>query len=141
MNDAQVKLLIVDDRPENLLTMENVLHDVDCQIFKAKSGQEALRLAWQHVFALILLDVQMPCMDGFEVAELMRGNAKTKDTPIIFVTADKDKRDVARFMSVGVTGFLFKPIDPDILKSKVNVFINLQKHKIHATLHRPAARS
>src|SRR5512133_819577 len=86
MNDP-VSILIVDDLPENLLSLESLLRDEDLTVVKAQSGREALRLALKHELALVLLDVQMPDMDGFETAELMRGNPKTKGVPIIFVTA------------------------------------------------------
>ena len=81
------KVLIVDDTPANLVVLENLLEEEDCQLIKANSGEEALDQVVDHDFALILLDVQMPGMDGFETAELIRGIEKSRDVPIIFVTA------------------------------------------------------
>ena len=124
------KLLLVDDRPENLFILENILADLDCQLFKATSGQEALRLMLRHNFALVLLDVQMPGMDGFEVAELMRGNKDTQETPIIFVTAiSKEERYVFKGYEVGAVDYLSKPIDSDVLTSKVKVFLEMNRQK------------
>ena len=124
------KLLLVDDRPENLFVLENILTDLECLCFKATSGQEALRLLLKHQFALVLLDVQMPGMDGFEVAELMRGNKDTQKTPIIFVTAiSKDQRYVFQGYEVGAVDYLPKPIDSDILRSKVKVFLEMNQQK------------
>ena len=79
-------ILIVDDRPENLLVLQSLLEDMDCNIIKANSGNEALGLMLDYEFALVLLDVQMPEMDGFETAELMRGSEKTRYVPIVFVS-------------------------------------------------------
>ena len=82
-----INILIVDDRPENLLVLEGLLENMDCNIIKANSGNEALSLMFDYDFALVLLDVQMPEMDGFETAELMRVNARTRYIPVIFVTS------------------------------------------------------
>ena len=86
-SDEKIKILVVDDRPENLMAIEGVLERSDLSIITATSGNEALGLVLEHTFALILLDVQMPGMDGFEVAELMRGSEKSRHIPIIFLTA------------------------------------------------------
>jgi diguanylate cyclase (GGDEF)-like protein len=123
-------ILIVDDRRENLLALEGWLEDPDLKIVKATSGNEALGLMLEEDFALILLDVQMPEMDGFETAELMRLNEKTKNLPIIFVTAiSKERKHVFKGYQAGAVDYLFKPLDPDILKAKVNVFIQLVRQK------------
>ncbi len=120
----QASLSLVDDRPENLYVLENILAGLDCQLLKATSGQEALRLVLKHELALVLLDVQMPGMDGLEVAELMRGNQETQEAPIIFVTAiSREQKYVFKGYEVGAVDFLPKPIDPEILKSKVSVFL------------------
>ncbi|SIO12176.1 GGDEF domain-containing response regulator [Halodesulfovibrio marinisediminis] len=124
------KVLIVDDRPENLLTLESLLEQPGIEIIRANSGEEALEQMLDHDFALILLDVQMPGMDGYEVAELMRGNKKTKHIPIIFVTAEgKAKAQVFKGYESGAVDYLFKPLDVHIFKSKVGVFIELFHHK------------
>ncbi len=131
MNDNEkVSILIVDDRPENLLVLESILEKIDLNIVKALSGNEALGLMLTEEFALVLLDVQMPDMDGFETAELMRSSEKTKFVPIIFVTAiSKENSSIFKGYEVGAVDYLFKPIDPIILKSKVNVFIELYIQK------------
>jgi len=124
--DEKIKILAVDDRPENLLAIEGVLERPDLSIVTATSGNEALGLVLEHNFALILLDVQMPGMDGFEVAELLRGSEKTRHIPIIFVTAiNKEKAHVFAGYEKGAVDYLFKPLDPLILRSKVNVFVEL----------------
>ncbi len=123
-------ILIVDDRPENLLALEKLLKRPDLNIIRATSGNDALAMVLEHDFALILLDVQMPDMDGFETAELMRENDETKHIPIIFVTAiSKEQKYVFKGYDSGAVDYLFKPLDPDILKSKVNVFLELNKQK------------
>lgn len=124
------KILIVDDRPENLLTLESLLDEPDIELVRATSGEEALGLTLDHDFALVLLDVQMPGMDGYEVAELMRGNKKTKHIPIIFITA-AFRADVQVFKGYecGAVDYLFKPLDERVFKSKVGVFIELFRHK------------
>ena len=123
-------LLLVDDRPENLIALEHILEDLDCQLIKAISGQEALSLFLKYDFALVLLDVQMPGMNGFEVAELMRGIKKARHVPIIFVTAiSKEQKYIFQGYESGAVDYLFKPLDPDILKSKVNVFLELHWQK------------
>lgn len=127
----KVNILIVDDRPENLMALEKLLKRPDLNIIKATSGNEALALVLEHSFALVLLDVQMPDMDGFETAELMRSNDDTKRIPIIFVTAiSKEQKYVFKGYDAGAVDYLFKPLEPDILKSKVNVFLELHKQKM-----------
>jgi diguanylate cyclase (GGDEF)-like protein len=121
-----IDILIVDDRPENLLVLESILYNMECNIIKATSGNEALSLMFDYNFALVLLDVQMPEMDGFEIAELMRSNSRTRFTPIIFVTAiSKEKKCIFKGYEVGAVDYLFKPIEPVILQSKVKFFIEL----------------
>ncbi len=126
-------ILIVDDKPENLLALEKILERPGLNIVRATSGNQALGLLLDHEFALVLLDVMMPEMDGFETAELMRGNSETKHIPIIFVTAiSKEQRHVFKGYESGAVDYLFKPLDPDILINKVNVFLEL--HQQHMTL-------
>lgn len=133
----QQTLLLVDDRPENLLALEAILEAPDLRLLKAGNGNEALTLALKNDLSLILLDVQMPDMDGFEVAELLRRNPKTKQLPVIFCTAiSKEKKYIARGYDVGAVDYLFKPIDPDLLIAKVRVFLELdrQKRQLQQTL-------
>lgn len=123
-------ILIVDDAVDNLTVLDCILENPQHNIIKAMSGNEALGLMLEHNFALVLLDVQMPGMDGIETAELMRVSERTKYIPIIFVTANsKDQMNIFKGYEVGAVDYLFKPIEPTILKSKVRVFIELYKQK------------
>lgn len=129
VNDP-ISILIVDDRPENLLSLESLLRNEAISVVKAQSGMEALRLALKHELALVLLDVQMPEMDGFETAELMRGHPKTKGVPIIFVTAgEKSSHSVFKGYESGAVDYIYKPIDPVILRSKVRIFSELYRQR------------
>jgi len=129
-SNENYKILIVDDRPENLLTLEGILESPDLTIIKANSGNEALGLLLEHKFALVLLDVQMPGMDGFETAEIMRSNERTKNVPIIFITAiSKQRRHIFKGYDTGAVDYLYKPLDLEILKSKIKAFIEFFKHK------------
>ncbi len=126
----QLNILIVDDRPENLLTLEVLLDNPELNIVKAESGNNALGLMLEYDFALVLLDVQMPEMDGFETAELMRSSRKTKHIPIIFVTASHtEKHYIFKGYDSGAVDYLFKPLEPAVLNSKVEVFLELQRQK------------
>jgi signal transduction histidine kinase len=125
-----VKILLVDDLKDNLLALEGLLRRDDVEIFKAKSGTEALEFMISHEFALALVDVQMPDMSGFELAELMRGANKTKHVPIIFVTATaKDQGFSFKGYESGAVDFLQKPLDTHAVKGKVNIFIELYRQK------------
>ncbi len=124
------KILIVDDLEQNLIALEALLEDCNAEIHRATTGTEALATLLKHDFALVLLDVQMPGMDGFEVAELMRLNAHTRHIPIIFVTAiSKEQRYVFKGYQAGAVDYLAKPIDPVVLRSKVNVFLELWRNR------------
>ncbi|MBC3372891.1 hybrid sensor histidine kinase/response regulator [Pseudomonas sp. SWRI92] len=128
--DIQAKLLIVDDLPENLLALEALIKRDDRQVFKALSADEALSLLLQHDFALAIIDVQMPGMNGFELAELMRGTEKTRSIPIIFVSAAGRERNYAfTGYENGAVDFLHKPLDTHAVKSKVNVFVELYRQR------------
>jgi CheY-like chemotaxis protein len=131
MSDQEKEsILLVDDRPENLLVLESVLEEIGYNLFKATSGHEALRMVLKHDFDLILLDVQMPGMDGFEVAKLLRGKKESQDIPIIFITAiSKDPEYVSKGYEVGAENYLFKPIDPDDLKHKVQLSLKYRRYK------------
>ncbi len=127
--------LLVDDLEENLLSLEGLLRRDGLELLKARSGSEALELLLQYDVALAILDVQMPEMDGYELAELMRGTERTRRVPIIFVTAGAaDRQHRFRGYETGAVDFLNKPIDPDILRSKASVFFELyqQRHQIAA---------
>jgi signal transduction histidine kinase len=127
---ADVKCLLVDDIEENLLVLSALLRREDVEILQARSGAEALELLLVHEVALALLDVQMPEMDGFELAELMRGSDRTRHVPIIFVTAGvRDYYRVFKGYETGAVDFLHKPIDPHIIKSKADVFFQLYRQK------------
>lgn len=126
----QAKILIVDDRKENLIALDALLQSLNVEILQANSGNEALAKVLDHEFALVLLDVQMPEMDGFEVAELMRINPSTQRIPIIFVTAiSKEEEYHFKGYQLGAVDYLNKPINPDILKAKVKVFIELWQQR------------
>jgi PAS domain S-box-containing protein len=124
--DGQPSVLLVDDRPENLLALEAVLAPLDCRLVSVTSGQEALRRLLHDDFALILLDVQMPELDGFETAEYIKRRRKTRAIPIIFVTAiSKERHHVFRGYETGAVDYVFKPYDPQLLRAKVQVFLEL----------------
>ncbi|WP_207848410.1 MULTISPECIES: EAL domain-containing protein [unclassified Pseudomonas] len=123
-------LLIVDDYPENLISMRALLQRQDWHVMTAASGFEALNLLLEHDVDLVLLDVQMPGMDGFEVARLMRGSQRTRLTPIIFLTANEQSQDaVIRGYASGAVDYLFKPFDPQILKPKVQALLEHQRNR------------
>lgn len=125
-----VKFLLVDDLPENLLSLEALLRRDDLELLKAQSGDEALELLLEHDVALALIDVQMPGLNGFELAELMRGNDRTRRIPIIFVTAGTHSAE-RRFQGyeAGAVDFIQKPIEPDILRSKTAVFFEIYRQR------------
>ncbi|MGG7651523.1 Signal transduction histidine kinase [Pseudomonas frederiksbergensis] len=126
LSTIQAKLLIVDDLPENLLALEALIKREDRIVYKALSADEALSLLLQHEFAMAILDVQMPGMNGFELAELMRGTEKTKNIPIVFVSAGGRELNYAfKGYESGAVDFLYKPLDIHAVKSKVNVFVEL----------------
>lgn len=130
MTDSISKILIVDDLPANLVAMKKLLSKIHAEIYTASSGNEALSLIIDHDFALILLDVQMPGMDGFETAEIMRSSDYARITPIIFVTAiSKEQQHVFRGYDSGAVDYMFKPVEPKVLQSKVAVFLELDRQK------------
>ena len=141
-----VNVLLVDDRPENLVAMEAVLARPDRRLLTATSGNDALRLLLRNEVAVALLDVQMPGMDGYEIARLMRGEARTRDVPIIFITAgDHSDERVFQGYEAGAVDFLHKPINAVALASKVEVFIQLHRNAaqlriLNAALEKTGAR-
>jgi len=122
----RAKILMVDDRPENLLALEAILGPMDLELVRANSGEEALRALLQADFALILLDAQMPGMDGFDTAARIKRRTRTKDVPIIFLTAfGEDPSSSYRGYVAGGADYISKPFDPWILRAKVQVFVDL----------------
>jgi len=130
-NNSHVpKILIVDDRHENILALELILHELDVKLIKAYSGNEALKEALYHKFALAILDVQMPEMDGYELAELLRKDHINRSIPIIFLSAFvSDDFHIFKGYEAGAVDFLTKPYNPDILIGKVKIFIELEKYR------------
>jgi signal transduction histidine kinase len=127
-SEQQVNLLLVDDRPENIVALSAILDELGQNYVSATSGMEALKCVLNQEFAVILLDVKMPDMDGFETATLIRTRERSRHIPIIFMTAySQEETQVFRGYSLGAVDFLFKPLQPEILKSKVSVFIELHR--------------
>ncbi|RQO56505.1 hybrid sensor histidine kinase/response regulator [Variovorax sp. KBW07] len=128
--DIESKLLIVDDLPENLLALEALIRAPGRTVYRALSAEAALTLLLEHEFALAIVDVQMPGMNGFELAELMRGTERTRHIPIIFVSAAGRELNYAfQGYESGAVDFLHKPLDPHAVVSKVNVFVDLHQHR------------
>jgi PAS domain S-box-containing protein len=123
----KMKILVVDDNPDNLISIEATLETLHEQVVTARSGTEALRYLLESDFAAILLDVKMPDMDGFETAELIRTRKRSAHTPILFLTAYRSEEHLFRGYDLGAVDFLFKPIVPEILRSKVAVFVELSR--------------
>ena len=124
-DDRKVNILVVDDQPDKLLVYETVLADLGENIVSARSGEEALKHMLHSEFAVVLLDVNMPLMDGFETAALIRGRKQVAHTPIIFITAFGDDMRSAHGYSLGAVDFILTPIVPDVLRTKVKVFVQL----------------
>ena len=123
---TRARILLVDDRPENLLALEAILEPLGHELVRAESGPDALRALLRAEFAVVLLDVQMPGMNGFETVELIKKREKTRDVPIIFLTAiSKEDEYVFKGYEVGAVDYMFKPLHPEILRSKVSVFVEL----------------
>src|SRR5471030_1850775 len=128
LSGTVVKCLLVDDREENLIALSALLKWDDVELLTAHSGAEALELLLVHDVALAFLDVQMPDMDGFELAELMRGSERTRQIPIIFVTAAaRDQYRLFKGYESGAVDFLYKPIEPHIIESKAEIFFRLHR--------------
>jgi signal transduction histidine kinase/DNA-binding response OmpR family regulator len=143
--EQHAAILVVDDRPDKLLALEAVLEDLGQPIIRADSGREALRHVLQQDFAVILLDVNMPGMDGFETASLIRQRQNSRHTPIIFITAFDDEMYASRSYSLGAVDYIRTPVLPDVLRSKVAVFVDLflktnQIKRQAESLHRRASQ-
>ena len=129
----RAKILLVDDLPENLLALEALLRSQDVELLRAASGREALELLLGNEVAVALVDVNMPGMNGFELAELMRGAERTKRVPIIFITAgEQNLQRIFRGYEAGAVDFLFKPVEPRILRGKVSTFLELYRQRREA---------
>src|SRR5690242_11762672 len=125
--EQKMKILLVDDTPENLVSLEATLSGLGEELVLAHSGKEALRYLLNEDFAVILLDVRMPDMDGFETAELIRSRPRSRQTPILFLTGYRNEEHLFRGYDLGAVDFLFKPIVPEVLRSKVAVFAELSR--------------
>lgn len=126
--EERINILMVDDSPTNLLALESILQAPDRNLVSASSGDDALRYLLDHEVSVILMDVYMPGLDGLETAELIRGRDRSRNIPIIFLTADSTGgRHLSRGYSLGAVDYIVKPIEPNILRSKVNVFVELFK--------------
>jgi PAS domain S-box-containing protein len=126
--ERKMKILLVDDTPENLVSLEAALDGLNQELVLAHSGKQALFQLLEHDFAAILLDVKMPDMDGLETAELIRSRERSRHTPILFLTGYKNEEHLFRGYNLGAVDFLFKPIIPEILRSKVSVFVELSRN-------------
>jgi CheY-like chemotaxis protein len=136
------KILLVDDRSDNLMALEAILASLDQDLVTASSGEDALKRLLVDDFAVILLDVQMPGMDGFETAHRIKQRGRTRDTPIIFLTAiDREPHHAFRGYAVGAVDYIAKPFDPWLLRAKVTVFVELfEKNERVAELARARVR-
>ena len=130
MTDAPARILLVDDREENLLALEAILGGLGHELIRTTSGAQALKQLLLQDVSLILLDVQMPEMDGYETAAHIKGRPRTQDIPIIFLTAiDREAHQAYRGYAAGAVDFLVKPFDPWVLRAKVEVFVRLQQER------------
>jgi two-component sensor histidine kinase len=126
--EQKVNILLVDDRPENLIALESVLQVLDQNLVTARSGRDALKHVLEDDFACILLDVQMPDMNGFETATLIRSRKRSQHTPILFLTAiNKSETHVATGYQIGAVDYVFKPFEPEVLRAKVSAFVELSR--------------
>src|SRR5262250_2264828 len=121
----KIDILVVDDLPDKLMALETVLSELGENVVCARSGREALRHLLERDFAVILLDVNMPDIDGFETARLIRQRKRSEHTPIIFVTGFSDEMHAARGYSLGAVDYILAPVVPEVLRTKVSVFVEL----------------
>lgn len=129
-NKGASVILIVDDKPANILVLEHLLAGPDRELLRAVNGEEALRITFEQKVDLIILDVQMPGLDGFEVAQILQTNKRTRDIPIIFATAEsKDYKFIMKGYDEGAIDYLFKPLQPEIVKAKVRVLLKIKKQQ------------
>ena len=135
MTQDKANILVVDDVPERLLTMQTILEDLGQNVITAQSGREALRQLLERDFAVILLDVNMPDMDGFETAALIRKRKRSELTPIIFVTAFSDEAHALQGYSLGAVDYILAPVVPEVLRTKVGVFVEMYKNTEQVKRH------
>ena len=135
MPSDKVSILVVDDLPEKLLVMETILEDLGEDVVTARSGAEALQQVLRQDFAVILMDVEMPGMDGIETAALIRQRRKSAKTPIIFVTAFADDFRTSQGYSLGAVDYMLSPVVPEILRTKVKVFVDLHRMTLDVRRH------
>src|SRR5436190_2069373 len=133
-------ILIVDDSADKLVALESILLDLRVDIVKARSGKEALRRLLAQDFAVVLLDVRMPGLDGFETATLIRERSRTEHTPIIFITAFGDETHVARGYSLKAVDYILTPVVPEVLRTKVSVFVELFRATAEMKRHADSLR-
>ena len=133
-------ILIVDDSADKLVALESILLDLRVNIVKARSGKEALRRLLTQDFAVVLLDVRMPVLDGFETATLIRERSRTEHTPIIFITAFGDETHVARGYSLKAVDYILTPVVPEVLRTKVSVFVELFRATAEMKRHADSLR-
>src|SRR5690606_30551368 len=127
---AKPNVLLVDDKKENLFALETLLEELDLNILKTTSGYDALKIALNEEIATILLDVQMPEIDGYEVAKMLKENSRTRSIPVIFVTAiNQEPEHVVLGYESGAVDYLFKPLNAAVTRAKVNAFIQLYRQK------------
>ncbi|MBA3348580.1 MAG: response regulator [Actinobacteria bacterium] len=142
LSQHTAKILLVDDRPENLLALEAILEPLGQDLVRADSGDEALRRLLHDDYAVILLDVQMPRLDGFQTAELIKQRERSRHVPIIFLTAlSKDADNVFRGYEAGAVDYITKPFDPSVLRAKVSVFIELWQKTVELQRHEGLQRA
>ena len=128
---APAAILVVDDRPDKILVFRSVLEELGQEVVAASSGQDALKQVLERDFAVILLDVNMPGMDGFETATMIRKRKRSTHTPIIFMTAYSDEMHAAQAYSLGAVDFILTPFAPEVLRAKVRVFVELHQLTEH----------
>ncbi len=134
----QARILLVDDRPENLVALEAILSSLDQILVPVRSGEQAIQAVLAEEYAVVLLDIMMPGMDGFETATQIKRHAKSRDVPIIFLTAATMRPEQAfRGYAAGAVDYLAKPFDPWVLKSKVSVFVDLYLKRDEAGAQHP----
>ena len=134
-DDSKVNILVVDDLPEKRLVMESILGELGENVIIARSGEEALLQVLRHDFAVILLDVNMPSLDGYETAALIRKRRRSAHTPIIFITGYADELHKAQGYSLGAVDYVLSPVNPDMLRTKVRVFVELFRMAEQAKRH------
>src|SRR5918911_1294805 len=129
MTEEQANILVVDDLPEKLLVFSSILEELGQNLVMVRSGSDALKEVLHREFAVILLDVNMPDIDGLETAKLIRKYKKSAHTPIIFINAYADEMQTAQGYSLGAVDYILSPVRPDVLRSKVKVFVELHQMK------------